>query len=263
MHRFRLAVATRCFDLPLRPALDQAAACGAEGVQFDLRQELDPTQLHQSGRRDLQHLLDELGLRVSGTTFTLRRKLADEHELDRRIAAIKLAMTWSYDLRAPVMTFRIGHLPTDENGKEAKVLREILTDLAMHANHVGVTLAMTPTHDSAPDLQRWLSSINTGPLGVDFDPAQFAIAGHDCVAALRTLHLYTHHVQLRDALSEIDGTIAETPVGLGSVPWLEMLATLGEIEYAGWLTAMRTQGHDKAGDITRAIEYVNRLLLGG
>lgn len=263
MHRFRLAVATRCFDLPLRQALLQAANCGAEGVQFDLRTELNPTELHESGRRDLRHLLDEQGLRVAGTTFSLRRKLADEHELDRRIAAIKQAMSWSYDLAAPVLTFRIGHLPTDENGKEAKILREILTDLAMHANHVGVTLALTPTHDSAADLHNWLSALQVGPLGIDFDPAQFAIAGQDAVAALRTLHNLTHHVQLRDALADIDGTIAETPVGLGSVPWLEILAALGEIEYSGWLTAMRTQGNDKAGDMERAIKYVRRLLLGG
>ncbi len=263
MHRFRLAVATRCFDLPLRQSLREAADCGAEGVQFDLRDELNPAELQESGRRDLRHLLAELGLRVSGTTFNLRRKLADEYQLDRRIAAIKQAMSWSYDLAAPVLTFRIGHLPTDENSKEAQTLRELLGDLARHANHVGVTLAITPTHDSAADLQRWLAGIQTGPLGIDFDPAQFAIAGQDAVAALRTLHGYVHHVQLRDALSEVDGTIAETPVGLGSVPWLELLATLSEMDYAGWLTAQRTQGNDKAGDLARALKYVQRLLLGG
>jgi sugar phosphate isomerase/epimerase len=263
MHAFRLAVATRCFDAPLRPSLRLAADCGAEGVQFDLRQELQPAELDQTGRRDLQHLLDELGLRVAGTTFALRRALTDEHELDRRIAAIKQAMSWSYALKSTVLTFRLGRLPKESDSKEARLLTEILQDLAREANHVGVTLALTPHHDSAHDLQQLLTSIETGPIGVDFDPAQFVMAGHDAVADLRTLHNFTAHVQLRDAIAEIDGTLAETPVGAGAVPWLEVLATLGEMDYTGWLTAIRSQGGDKAGDLRRAIVFVRRLLLGG
>lgn len=263
MHRFRLAVATRCFEVPFRESLPLSADCGAEGIQIDLRQELPPEALDQSGRRDFLHLLDELGLRVAATTFTLRRALTDEHELDRRIAALKQAMTRTFELKAQVLTCRIGRLPTDPESKPAQILRDVLDDLARHANHVGVALAVTPVQDSAADLQQLLSAIQTGPLGVDFDPAQFALAGQKPDAALRTLHALVHHVQLRDAFSEIDGTAVETPVGQGSVPWLEILATLGEIEYAGWLTAIRTQGNDKAGDMGRAIKFVRRLLLGG
>jgi sugar phosphate isomerase/epimerase len=263
MHQFRLAVATRCFEVPLRDALRLAADCGAEGVQFDLRQELYPSQLDQSGRRDLLHLLDELGLRVAATTFTLRRTLFDEHELDRRLAALKQAMTWTFQLKASVLTCRIGRLPTETNSKPAHILREILDDLARHANHVGVTLAFTPTHDSPEDLLRIVSSIQSGPIGVDFDPVPFTFGGYDPVSALRTLHGLIYHGQLRDGLSENDGTTAETPFGEGSVPWMEILATLGEMDYAGWLTAVRTQGSDKAGDMRRAIAYVRRLLLGG
>ena len=263
MHRFRLAAATRCFQLPLRQALRVAADCGAEGVQFDLREELQPAELNETGRRDFQHLLDELGLRVAGTTFTLRRALTDEHELDRRIAALKQAMTWSFELRSPVLTFRMGRLPTDKDGRAGETLREILDDLARYANHAGVTLAVTPSQNAAEDIQTLFSSIQTGPLGIDFDPAQFALANHKPDAALRTLHGLTHHVQLRDAISDVEGTSVETPVGEGSVPWIEILATLGEMEYSGWLTAIRTQGNDKPGDIRRAITYVKRLLLGG
>ena len=262
MHRFRLAVATRCLDLPLRTALRVAADCGAEGVQFDLREELRPEALTESGRRDLRHLLDELGLRVAGATFPLRRPLADDHELDRRIAAIKQAMNWSFALSAKVLTFRIGRLPTEETSREAQILREILDDLARHANHAGVLLAVTPGRENAGELLRVLSPVQSGPLGVDFDPAQFAMAGHDPIAALRTLHALTYHVQLRDGLSDTDGG-GETRLGQGTVPWLEILATLGEMEYSGWLTAVRTQGHDKADDLRHAIASVQRLLLGG
>jgi sugar phosphate isomerase/epimerase len=260
MHRFRLAVATRCFELPLRSSLDAAAATGAEGVQFDLRNELNVTELRATGRRDLRRVLDELGLQVAAATFTLRRPLADEHELDRRIAALKQAMTWSYELQARVLTFRLGQLPPEQ---EAQTLREILTDLARHANHVGVSLAVLAEHRSPEAVQRLLATIDSGPIGVEIDPAQIAGAGGDPVAALRTWHAMTQHVQLRDSLAGNGGAGGETAVGEGAVSWVELLATLSEMEYAGWLTAIRTQGTDKAGDMRRAIAYVRRMLLGG
>lgn len=262
MPRFRFAVATRCFDLPLRASLSAAADSGAAGVQFDLRDELRPDELTASGRRDLLHLLDELGLRVASTTFTLRRPLADEYELDRRVAALKQAMTWSFTLHASVLTFRLGKLPSEPDGREAQTLREILADLASYANHAGVTLAAIPSRDTPDDVQRLIAGITTGPLGVDFDPAQCAMSGHDSVAALKTLHALTQHVQLRDGYVDLDGGGAETAVGQGAVQWLELLATLGEIEYAGWLTAIRTQGPDKPGDLRRAIASLQNMLLG-
>lgn len=263
MHRFRLAVATRCFDRPLREALSAAAATGAEGVQFDLRQELNPAELRESARRELRHVLDELGLRVAGTTFTLRRPLADEHELDRRIAALKQAMTCSYDLQSRVLTVRIGRIPNDADSKEAQIFREVVDDLARYANHVGVVLAFTPAHDAPDDLHRLVSSVESGPVGIDFDPAQFAMSGRDPVAALRTLHAFTYHVQLRDGLADLEGASAETAVGDGAVPWIEVLAMLSEMDYSGWLTAVRTQGSDKRADIAHAVAFVRRLLLGG
>lgn len=263
MHRFRLAVATRCFERPFRESLRLAAETGAQGVQFDLRDELSPEELTQSARRDLQHLLDELGLRVAGTTFSLRRALIDPHELDRRIAAIKQAMSSAFELKSQVLTLRTGRLPTDEADKSAQTLQDVLDELARHANHVGVTLALSIPREGPEALHQVLSTIQTGPLGVDFDPAQLVMAGIASVPALRLLHNVVGHVQLRDGLSETEGDGTERPVGQGAVPWLEILATLGEMEYAGWLTAIRTQGSDKHGDLHRAIAAVQRLLLGG
>lgn len=263
MHRFRLAIATRCLELPLRQSLKVAADLGAEGVQFDLRQELRLDEFQESARRDLLHLLEELGLRIATTTFTLRRSLADEHELDRRIAALKQAMSWSFTLKSRALSFRMGSFPSELDGKEARLLKEIFNDLACHANHVGVALAVQTSHTNADELQSFFSQITSGPIGLEFDPAQFALAKRNPADALRTLHGLIFHVSLRDAIADSEGIAQETPVGEGAVSWTELLATLGEIEYAGWLTGIRTQGKDRARDLQRAISSVRRLLLGG
>jgi sugar phosphate isomerase/epimerase len=46
------------------------------------------------------------------------------------------------------------------------------------------------------------------------------------------------------------------------VEWEEVLALLGEAEYAGWLTVDRTQGEDRPGDIRRAMQYLKNVALG-
>jgi sugar phosphate isomerase/epimerase len=154
-------------------------------------------------------------------------------------------------------------IPEDHQSKPYRLLVEVLNDLAAHANHVGTVLCITPTNDSAESLLELVQEVRTGPLGIDFDPAHFALTGRSNADALRTLYAVTMHVQLRDGFKGFDGGGQETAVGSGVVDWTELLAVLGEIDYRGWLTAIRNQGDDRANDVIRAITHVRRVLLGG
>jgi sugar phosphate isomerase/epimerase len=260
MQQFRLAVATRTWTLPLVESLRSAVATGATGVQIDVRDELPPTALSETGRRDLLHTLRELGLHVASTVFPLRHPLASEHELDRRLAAIRAAMVFTYQLGANLLCLRAGRLPEDRDSREGRLLHEVLSDLAVHGNHVGVSLALTPTADAAGPLRDWASSITMGHVGVDFDPAHFAQNGQSSTEALRTLYGTVLHVQLRDGVRDLTGGGQETAFGDGAVDWVELLALLGEMDYAGWLTATRHTGDNRPRDVTRAITQVKQLL---
>jgi sugar phosphate isomerase/epimerase len=263
MHRFRFAAATRCWRGSLTETLRTVAGQGITGVQFDLVGELPPSALTDTGRRDFLHLIGELGVQVSSAIVPLRQPLFVEHELDRRLETLQSAMRFAYQLRCPMVCFRCGRLPEDADGREGRLLREVLGDLAAKANHIGVGLAVTPSGDPPARLAEWLNGIQTGPIGVDFDPAQFAMQGDSATAALRQLYRLVLHVQLRDGVRDFTGGGVETVVGQGSVDWIELLALLGEMEYAGWLTAIRTQGEDNASDAVHALKAVRRLLLGG
>jgi sugar phosphate isomerase/epimerase len=263
MHRFRFAAATRCWRGSLPDTLRTIAAAGVTGVQFDLAGELPPTALTDTGRRDFLHLMRELGLNVGSTLLPLRQPLFVDHELDHRLSALRAAMQFTYQLRCPTLCFRCGRVPDDANSREGQLLREVLTDLARQANHIGVVLAVTPSGDSPAKLAELLNGIQTGPIGVDFDPAQFAMQGDSATAALRELYRLVTHVQLRDGVRDFSGGGMETVVGQGSVDWIELLALLGEMEYRGWLTAIRTQGEDNARDALHALKSAQRSLLGG
>lgn len=259
MHNLRIALATRCLQLPLRPSLRAAAEYGAAGVQFDVRDELRGVELTDTGRRQLLHSLGEHGMAVASATFPTRRGFTDETELEARIAATRVAMQFTWQLRGTVLTLRLGRIPTEKESKEYRLLHDVVSDLARHGNQVGVTLAVTPMHDSPDSLADFLGAIRTGPIGIDFDPAAFLLGGHKPEAAFRQLYQSIVHFTARDAVRDIDGGGIEVPVGRGEVEWIELLPLLDEIAYSGWVTVVRNQGDDKRGDVARAIQYLKNV----
>lgn len=262
MSLFRIAVATRALQLPLRQAVKAAHDLGAAGIQLDARNEIKPSELTQTGRREFLHQLGELNLAVASVSFPARRPLYDLEELDARLAAARGAMEFAWQLNARVLTLRIGRIPEDPESKEYDLLRNVLNDLARHGNRVGTTLAITPSRDSAESLAKLLGAITDGPVGVNFDPAGFVLAGFHPTEALRNLYARVAHFVVRDAIRDIEGSGVEVPVGRGEVDWDEFIALVGEADYRGWLTVDRTQGEDKPGDLARAIEFLRNVGMG-
>lgn len=259
--RLRIAVATHCFNQPIREAVRMAAACGVRGIQINARDELAPTALSDTGRRQFLHYLREHGMEVASLLFPTRHTYMDSNELDARVTATKAAMQFAAHLKASVLTARIGQVPTDKASQEYALLQEVLSDLVRHGNHVGVTLAIIPTLDTPESLNELLASIRTGHIGIDFDPAAFVTAKQKPDQCLRKLYQSVVHVQARDAVRDIDGGGQEVPLGRGEVDWVELLPLLSEIEYRGWLTVNRTQGDDRAGDAARTIKFLQQFLL--
>ncbi|MCA9024639.1 MAG: sugar phosphate isomerase/epimerase [Planctomycetaceae bacterium] len=260
MNRLRLAVATSRFSSSLREVVRMAAETGASGLQFDARQQLKPTDLSETGRRQLLHSLGERDLSVASLTMPLRLALYDEEYLDVRIEAIKQAMQFAWDLKARVLTCRIGRIPGDDAVRERSRLQEVLGAIASHGNHVGVTFSITPAGDSPDVLRSLIESVNTGPLGIDFDPAERVMSRLDPVKSLRELHAHVTHMTVRDAIRDVDGSGREVPVGRGECQWPDLLALVDEMNYAGWLTADRTAGNDPFGDVRRAVQFVRNVV---
>src|SRR5438270_264826 len=168
MPPLRIALATSCLNLPLKDSLRVAARLSVQGVQFDARDEIRPAELTETGRRQLLHMLDELNLAVASLACPTRRSFYEEERLDARVAAAKRAMDHAWQLRSRVVTARVGKVPADKQSKPYRLLFEVLSDLARYGNQVGSTLAITPTHDTPQALGELVSSIQEGPLGIDF-----------------------------------------------------------------------------------------------
>lgn len=258
-----IAVATHVFRQPLRASLQSARVAGADAVQLDARNEVRPEKFSATGRRELRHHLEELKLSIASLRFPTRRTFYDETGLEVRLAGVRKSLEFAYQLGATCVVVRVGRVPEDPQSAQYALLQDVLNDLARYSNRVGAVLAVTPTSESPEALASLLTAVTEGPMGVNFDPAVYVLAGRDPVAALRTLHPYLLHVTVRDAVRDADGSGLEVPVGRGEVPWDEFLAVLSEADYRGPLTIDRTAGDDLAGDATRAIEFVRRALPPG
>jgi len=259
----QIAVATASFRQSIRQCIDTAARTGASGVQFDARHELPVADYGETARRQLLHELDERRLKVASLSFPLRRPLHDPDQLDRRVDALRNVMLFATQLRARIVTVQAMRVPDQADARETHRIHDVLEELARFGNHVGVTLALTPVGLPPANLIAMLTQVRQGPITVDFDPAGCVRSGRDPIDDLREYATWVGHLQVRDALHGQDGDGKETAVGRGEVDWPALLALVEEIGYHGWLTVRRTDGDDRTGDVTRAVEYVRRVALGG
>ena len=76
---------------------------GADGVEIDARSHIRPSELTQTGRRQLRKLLDDRNLRVCAISFRTRHGYNVRENLGRRVDATKDAMRMAYEVGANVV----------------------------------------------------------------------------------------------------------------------------------------------------------------
>ena len=262
MPRFRIAVATAPFRLPLKEAISTAARIGAQGIQFDLGREVTATEFGTSALKQLVHHVEERNLKVATATCSLDRPLYDFEAIDVRVHAITEAMQLASRMNLRQMTIRVGRIPDETESPDYVRMLEILRDLARLGNHIGVVPCLTPSEDASQTLIDLCRSVSDGILAIDFDPAGTVMTRRDPVQALRDLHEHVQHFQFRDGRRDVDGVGVEVPLGRGQVKWDETLALLDEMRFSFWGTVRRTTGDDRVGDCQKAIQYVRRVAQG-
>lgn len=259
MMRLKLSVNSLVFGQPLKQAAETAASLGAEALQVDARNQLKPSELSDTGVRQLKHFLKERGLTIESVSFPLRSPLIEPERVDARVAAIKDALSWTHRLGAGVLTARIGRIPTDTESRDYATLLEILNDLARHGNRIGTSFCLIPSNDTIEGLKNLFNAVTWGPIALDCDPAALIMGGQDPGDGIRALHDRILHVRIRDAIRDMDGNGQEVAVGRGEVDWEEFLSLLDEAAYRGWMTVDRTQGDAKPLDAGRAIQFLRTL----
>lgn len=268
MTTFPIGIQTRSFRLPLRQSLRQASQMGADGVEIDVRHELQIADFSQTALRQFRKLLEDSGLRVAAVAFPTRRGLGDTEGLERRLLAIREAMSFAYKIGARIVLHHAERLPAlaeeEEGGDDpgAQTLLESLTLLAEHGDRVGARFAISSGAD--PQVQSQLfEHLPEGIIGAALHPASLITAGADPVEAASLLGERVLYVHAVDAVREFagggSGQAVEVELGRGAADLPSVLGTLEEHGYRGWVTAQRHAGSDPVGDLANAVAYLRAI----
>ncbi len=219
-----------------RKAIQRAAKLGFGAVQLTAGGELGPDELSRTGRRELRRLLASHGLSLSGWFYPMKYGLADETELERRLAELRQTLVLSYETGAPFVITSAGRVPADPEHPARKLMREVLLDLADFADKAGGTLAIETGTEPLEVLATFLTDLDRGTLRINYDPAALRIKGYDPLAGFDAavpllVHCHAWDVTI-DASTETGQVV---PLGQGAVPWSEILDLLEEADFTGWV----------------------------
>jgi sugar phosphate isomerase/epimerase len=258
--QIKVGIRLASLKLPFRQALTVAKQLGAEAVEIDARGELRPEDLSSTGVRQVRKLLDDLVMRVSALTFRTRRGYDVIDDLDPRIDATKGALKLAYDLGTNVVINHIGRVPAEPESPELSTLVAALADLGRYGQRVGALLAAETGPDRGADLAGLIARLPPGSIGVDLNPANLIVHGHDPREAARALAPHILHVHATDATRDVARKSGvEVPLGQGSAEWPELLGLLEEQQYRGYFTIAREGAKNPAAEIRQAVTFLRNI----
>jgi len=256
----KLGVSLEAFRVPFRTALARAGKLGVFGVQCDAVGELAPQRLTATGRREILHLLRSYNLGLTALVCPLRQGLDVAVDLEPRLARIRDVMSLSFELGARIVIVEPGRIPEQEADQRAMTIIESLQNLGSHGDRTGTVLALQTGLDSGAALAAILSKLDTGALGLNFDPGNLLLNGFDPVAELSTLRGRIVHVHATDARRGGAGrSVGAVPLGRGDLDWLQLAGTLSAQDYRGWIVVERA-GNQSGSDLTTGVGLLRRLI---
>lgn len=260
MPEVKIAVALSCLRQPFRKALHTIASLGAKGIEIDARNDLVPSEISDTGRRQLRKMLNDLNLSVAAIRFPTRRGYDVPEDLERRLDATKQAMAFAYSLGAKVVINAVGYIQEDPLHPALSQLSASLGDLARYGDRVGTILACETGSEPTQRLADFLGTLDMGSIGIHFNPANLVLA--DCYDSKSIYHCaqWVRSVGVRDAVRDLAKRRGfEVEIGRGSAEFPEILGVLEEHNYTGWYTIDRPPSAKTIPEIANAISYLNAL----
>jgi sugar phosphate isomerase/epimerase len=168
-------------------------------------------------------------------------------------------MNLGFDLGPRQVVIQAGRVPDSAADPHWTSLGESLKALAQHGDRTGVVLALETGLEPGETLAKMLDSLDTGGLGVNFDPANFLINGFDVFAGLAALARRIVHSHAHDA-RPVSGAAREVPLGHGDIDWMRYLSELEQYDYHGWIVVERETGDRHLQDVADGVAFLRRLV---
>ncbi len=262
MADIKIAVRIDNLKAPLRKRLHWAASIGASAVEFDARNDVRPSDLSDTGLRQLRKMLDDLNLRVAALRFPTRRGYDTTVELDRRVDATKAAMQLAYRLGAPVVINQIGEIPAETEDPRYVTLRSVMEDLGAFGTKIGANFAAETGTESGEKLRGLLDASEHGFVGAALNPGQLIINRLSPREAIKSLGDRIQVVCAVDGVIDLSaGRGLAVPLGQGTADFPELLGALEDFPFRGdFIVGRQDMPSESALDeLTQGVEYLRNV----
>lgn len=279
---FKIATLADWFGVGLIEGIRESERCGAEGVQVYAAGEFDPMNITSDmikRVRDTARACRQAVTALCGELGGYGLQIAEDNP--KRIAYIKRAVDLAMELDCPVITTHIGVVPEDKANPRYAVLKEACSEIGEYAYTHGCTMAVETGPEKISTLRALLDESGGKGLGINYDPANLVMIQADDevqgVYAAGDMIVHTHAkdgrnynpidpVEFYEAFAKYgldweEGShyCVETPLGEGSVRWVEYLRALRDVGYDGFLTIER-EIKNGADDIRMAVGFLREVM---
>jgi sugar phosphate isomerase/epimerase len=158
---------------------------------------------------------------------------------------------------------QIGTVPDEAAGPAWEMLSESLSELGRYGQRAGAMLTAETGTESGETLLKLIEALPAGTLPVAFNPGNLLVQGFSPQEALALLAPHVRYVCARDATRDLArGRGIEVPLGRGSVDFVQLLATLDEQQYRGFITIDREGLSGPAAEVADGVQYLHEVMGG-
>ncbi|MCC7518204.1 MAG: sugar phosphate isomerase/epimerase [Verrucomicrobiae bacterium] len=166
-------------------------------------------------------------------------------------------------LGVPAVGLHIGFIPTERGSSAYRGVVAVAQEIADFLAERGLKLTLETGQETGTLLRDFLGDLKRSNVGVNFDPANMLLYGHDQpIPAVEKLAPWLYNVHAKDGSWPTEpGRLGhEMPIGQGQVRFPEFLRKLREVGYRGPLIIEREiSGPQQIEDMRVAIQFLNQL----
>lgn len=261
MKRLKVGAFLSSFRLDFQGALKQAQEIGLAGMQLSsLKDEIDVENISDGKGTEITRMFRDHGLVISSVCGDIGGfALKDEIEAKRRVERTRRIMDHTKLLGSTIVQTHIGLIPEDFNCAEVKIMRRCLEQIGKHGEQVGVCLATETGPEPAATMKRFLDTIRIPTIKVNYDPANLAMNGFDCIGGVQDLKDYIVHTHAKDGRKTPDEKgRKEQPLGKGEVNFPRYIQAMDAIGFSGFYVIEREVGEDPVRDIAEAKRFLDQ-----
>jgi len=255
--------------MDVRSGLTTAAAMAFRAVELCVGTGTFASEaLGSSGRRELAHVVNGLGLELVSLSVDLPRlRLSDPRTSEERVDRTTGVLDLARDLGVYVVTTGVGALTDAKTGDPSELVIEALGRLGEYADARGVRLALRPSYDAGARWVTLLNKLNCPSLRVCLDPAAIVMTGANPLSAIEQYIEQVVCVHARDATAGFSDPHGgeprlgrETALGEGDVDFIGLLGVLRDAEYRGPYILRRREARHARQELTSARDMLRAML---